>query len=254
MVDTNNTNSLNENAIKNFQNQLNSLLISRFIYATDNAKNKIVLKSSIFTGSINILYIEQGIFDVNINNINIQTPQRIIHTKTNGFNPKYVNTIHIDKDSILNLNNIKYKPLLLFLNGANYQFLYNLRGTIIINNFKTIENNINDIWNLKPSPQHIIHTKSSFKLFINHSYIIGCTHPGFQLYYGSISISNSIISYLPILMQSIYTIDSINLYSTNVSNINNQIYISSHDIEITQFIFSSIAAKLNMFSSNVFFE
>ncbi len=54
-------------------------------------------------------------------------------------------------------------------------FIYNLRGTIVINNFKTIENNINDIWNLKPTHLFVNYEQ----LFINNSYIIGCTHIGF---------------------------------------------------------------------------
>eukprot|EP01084_Bolivina_argentea_P123762 219310_1 len=347
--------------INNISYNVNSISVSRFIYAnTDskfvNSNNKISLISSSFTGSINILYINQGIFDVNMYDINIQTPQHIIHTQTNG-NILYLNTIHIGEDSTLNMNNINFKTLLLchtndqlipngntrpsilceipigflynaghcymqnikmdssydlsdydlnkysgiqyidlidmdlsnsyhmvgiyndegdihinnilFLNGANYQFLYNLRGTVVINTFHTIDNtinnNINDIWNLKPTHLFVNYGH----LNINNSYIIGCTHIGFQLYHGTLYISNSIISYLPSLIQSMYTIDSIQLYSNNISNINNPIYISSHDISITyctfnivsQFIFSTIglmesdAAKLQYIQKrNIFID
>ncbi len=79
-----------------------------------------------------------------------------------------------------------------------------------------------------------------------------------QLYYGTLHIYNSIISYLP---KSMYTSHSIELYSVDTTNSNSLIHVSSNDISITQFIFSTVgkmesdAAKLKYTQKrNVFMD
>lgn len=86
---------------------------SRFIHAnTDskffNSQNQISIKHSTFYGSVSILYIDQGIFDVNIHNIIIQTPQ---YFKMYHQNILYMNAIHIGAHSKLSLTNIHYETI-----------------------------------------------------------------------------------------------------------------------------------------------